>query len=126
MLDSTKRWVTLGVVNPITHIFTPVGGSGGGGGGGGGGSGGPPWVDAACPNLTAPVICLDFVNNQAWDGLAGATVPLSGLLRDTRAGSIPYDPGNGIVTTIPPNTLPIGAGGLAFFPVWRQLPAGQS
>ena len=34
VLDSTKTWVPLGGVNPVTHTFTPVGGGGGGGGAG--------------------------------------------------------------------------------------------
>ena len=31
VLDSSKTWVTIGTIDPSTHIFTPVGGGGGGG-----------------------------------------------------------------------------------------------
>ena len=40
VLDTSGAWSTFGYVDPITHVFTPVGGGGGGGGGTPGGAAG--------------------------------------------------------------------------------------
>lgn len=69
----------------------------------------PSWVPAGAQMF------VDFPNNRAWDGIAQITTTPDTLLSDTRAASVPYDPGTSITTTIAPNTLPTGSFGLQVF-----------
>ena len=95
------------------------------GAGGAGGSGGSPpaWVAAACPNNPAPQICIDFVGNQAWDGISSSPVAPSSLLSITRAGTESYQNTSGAFSTIPSGALAIGNAGLQIQGQINQLPS---
>ena len=75
----------------------------------------PSFVNSVCPGLPSNGMCLDLVGNQAWDGIGKATVTPASLLTDTRAATVPYDPGTSITTTVAANTLPLGSAGLQVF-----------